>query len=70
MLKKGKYFIIKISIVMWDRGLRVRNVTFINFPSANTQAIYGPFITGRCVVYCGGRITKKLNLWSIFLIKS
>ncbi len=39
---------------MWDRGLVVRNVSFFNFPSANTQAIYGPFIDGRCVVYCGG----------------
>ncbi|CAF3664415.1 unnamed protein product [Rotaria sordida] len=45
-------------IVMWDRGLRVRNVSFINFPSSNTQAIYGPFITGRCMVYCGGWLTK------------
>jgi len=41
---------------MWDRGLRVRNVSFFNFPSANTQAIYGPIITGRCVIYCGGKI--------------
>ncbi len=47
-----------IFIVMWDRGLRVRNVSFINFPSSNTQAIYGPFITGRCLVYCGGKAKK------------
>jgi hypothetical protein len=39
---------------MWDRGLRVRNISFINFPNAGTQAIYGPFITGRCTVFCGG----------------
>ncbi len=45
-----------IILVMWDRGLRVRNVSFINFPSTGTQAIYGPFIIGRCTVYCGGLI--------------
>lgn len=39
---------------MWDRGLLVRNLTFINFPSLYTQALIGPFIDGRCVVYCGG----------------
>ncbi|CAM4768886.1 unnamed protein product [Rotaria magnacalcarata] len=40
-------------IVIWDRGLRVRNVSFINFPDSNTQAIFEPFIIGRCVIYCG-----------------
>ncbi|CAF4249716.1 unnamed protein product, partial [Rotaria sp. Silwood2] len=49
-------------VVMWDRGLRVRNISFINFPSSNTQAIYGPFITGRCIVYCGGWLTKFSQL--------
>ena len=44
---------------MWDRGLRVRNVSFINFPSPNTQAIFGPIITGRCVVFCGGREASR-----------
>ncbi len=48
-----------IILVMWDRGLLVRNVSFINFPSPNTQAIYGPFIIGRCVVYCGGMYDKS-----------
>ena len=43
---------------MWDRGLRVRNVSFINFPSANTRALYGPSITGRCTQFCGG-MTKE-----------
>jgi hypothetical protein len=55
---------------MWDRGLRVRNVSFINFPSVNTQAIYGPFITGRCLVYCGGRKRKKrfLDFYGMFFV--
>ena len=44
---------------MWDRGLRVRNVSFINFPSSSTQAIFGPVITGRCVVFCGGRDASR-----------
>ncbi|CAF0745209.1 unnamed protein product [Adineta steineri] len=49
-------------IVMWDRGLSVRNISFINFPNVNTQAIYGPTIDGRCVVYCGGWLTKFSQL--------
>jgi len=49
-------------VVMWDRGLRVRNVSFFNFPNANTQAIYGPIITGRCSIYCGGWLTKFSHL--------
>jgi len=49
-------------IVMWDRGLRVQNVSFINFPSSNTQAIRGPVIVGRCVIYCGGWLTKFSQL--------
>ncbi|CAF0819146.1 unnamed protein product [Rotaria sp. Silwood1] len=49
-------------VVMWDRGLRVRNVTFINFPSPNTQAIFGPVIAGRCIVFCGGWLTKFSQL--------
>ena len=43
-------------IVMWDRGLLVRNVSFINFPSSSTQAIRGPVIAGRCGFLCGGMI--------------
>jgi hypothetical protein len=39
---------------MWDRGLRVQNVSFINFPSSQTQALYGPSIQGRCSEFCGG----------------
>jgi hypothetical protein len=42
---------------MWDRGLRVRNVSFINLPSSQTQALFGPIIDGRCVVGCGGEKT-------------
>ncbi|CAF2089088.1 unnamed protein product [Rotaria magnacalcarata] len=42
-----------VSDLIWDRGLRVRNVSFINFPDSNTQAIFEPFIIGRCVIYCG-----------------
>lgn len=42
-------------LVMWDRGLRVRNLSFFNFPNANTQAIFGPIIAGRCLVFCGGK---------------
>ncbi|CAF1377186.1 unnamed protein product, partial [Adineta steineri] len=49
-------------IVMWDRGLRVQNVTFINFPDPDTQAIRGPIIEGRCVVGCGGWLTKFSQL--------
>lgn len=40
---------------MWDRGLRVRNITFINYPSPYTQAVFGPLIQGRCVLGCGGK---------------
>ncbi|CAF4336556.1 unnamed protein product, partial [Adineta steineri] len=47
---------------MWDRGLSVRNISFINFPNVNTQAIYGPTIDGRCVIYCGGWLTKFSQL--------
>ncbi|CAF2963963.1 unnamed protein product [Rotaria sp. Silwood2] len=49
-------------VVMWDRGLRVRNVTFINFPNSNTQAIFGPVIAGRCLIFCGGWLTKFSQL--------
>ncbi|CAF3637436.1 unnamed protein product [Rotaria sp. Silwood1] len=49
-------------VVMWDRGLRIRNISFINFPSAYTQAIYGPVIAGRCIAYCGGWLTKFSQL--------
>ncbi|CAF2125989.1 unnamed protein product [Rotaria magnacalcarata] len=48
--------------VMWDCGLRVRNITFINFPSSNTQAIFGPIIDGRCTVFCGGWTTRFSQL--------
>lgn len=47
---------------MWDRGLRVRNITFINFPSSNTQAIFGPVIAGRCLIDCGGMISKTRGI--------
>lgn len=50
---------------MWDRGLRVRNISFYNFPSPNTQAIFGPVIAGRCVVFCGGM--RKTHQWIIHL---
>ncbi len=39
---------------MWDRGLRVRNVVFMNFPSNETRAIQGPIILDRCTDRCGG----------------
>jgi len=45
-------------IVVWDRGLRVRNVSFYNFQSASTQAIHGPVKSGRAADYEGGWITK------------
>jgi len=51
---------------MWDRGLRVRNISFINFPYAETQAIYGPFIIGRCVVYCGGMRKMHRKIFYLF----
>ncbi|CAF4939334.1 unnamed protein product, partial [Rotaria socialis] len=41
---------------------RVRNITFINFPSASTQALYGPVIAGRCTLRCGGWLTKFSQL--------
>ncbi|CAF3091006.1 unnamed protein product [Rotaria socialis] len=49
-------------VVMWDRGLLVRNVSFINLPSPQTQALFGPIIIGRCVEYCGGWMTKFSQL--------
>jgi len=52
----------KLFLVMWDRGLRVRNVSLYNFPSSRTQAIFGPVIAGRCLVYCGGWLTKFSQL--------
>ncbi|CAF3925163.1 unnamed protein product [Rotaria sp. Silwood2] len=45
-------------VVVWDRGLRVRNVSFINFQSSQTQAMHGPVKAGRCAVFCGGWTTK------------
>ncbi len=39
---------------MWDRGLLVQNVTFINFPNNQTPAIFGPTILDRCTSGCGG----------------
>jgi hypothetical protein len=55
---------------MWDRGLRVRNVSFYNFPNAGTQAIFGPFIIGRCTIYCGG-MTKKdiVSIFYLFILR-
>ncbi|CAM4838655.1 unnamed protein product, partial [Rotaria magnacalcarata] len=49
-------------VVMWDRGLLVRNVSFINLPSPQTQALFGPIIIGRCEVFCGGWMTKFSQL--------
>ena len=41
---------------MWDRGLRVHNVTFINF-SNRTRAIYGPTtIAGICISESSGKL--------------
>lgn len=47
---------------MWDRGLRVRNVVFMNFPSNETRAIYGPIILDRCTDRCGGRNPSLMNI--------
>ena len=52
---------------MWDRGLRVRNISFYNFPNANTQAIFGPFITGRCSFGCGGMIKTHRQALSMII---
>ncbi|CAF3595884.1 unnamed protein product [Rotaria sordida] len=49
-------------VVMWDRGLRVRNVVFMNFPSNETRAIYGPIILDRCTDRCGGWLTYFSNI--------
>ena len=45
-------------LVMWDRGLRIHNVTFINFPNT-TRALYGPTIPDRCVSQSSGRSNEK-----------
>ena len=47
---------------MWDRGLRVRNVLFMNFPSNETRAISGPVILDRCTEQCGGWLTTFSNI--------
>lgn len=49
-------------IVVWDRGLRVRNVSFYNFVSSQTQSIHGPVKSGRCLDFCGGWITHFSQL--------
>lgn len=36
-------------ILTWDRGELVQNVTFINFPYAESQAMRATEIVGRCV---------------------
>jgi hypothetical protein len=64
--KKKTNDLLIIILVMWDRGLRVRNVSFFNFPSPNTQAIYGPFIVGRCTVYCGGMLKSIRKIFYMF----
>ncbi|CAF4431207.1 unnamed protein product [Rotaria sp. Silwood2] len=46
---------------MWDRGLRVQNITFINFPSNKTRAIFGPIILGRCTYRCGVKNPSTTN---------
>lgn len=56
------------SLVMWDRGLRVRNVKFINFQNNSTQAIFGPIITGRCMIGCGGSVIKVSNEFIVEII--
>ena len=35
-------------IFAWDRGQLVKNVSFYNFPSSNSQAMSAPIIIGRC----------------------
>lgn len=35
-------------VVAWDRGQLIKNVTFINFPDADSHAIRGPEIIGTC----------------------
>ena len=50
-------------VVMWDRGLRVRNVVFMNFPSNETRAIYGPIILDRCTDRCGGKLLSYLTIY-------
>ncbi|CAF3294066.1 unnamed protein product [Rotaria sp. Silwood2] len=47
---------------MWDRGLSVSNVAFINFPSNQTRAIFGPTILDRCTDRCGGWLIKFSNI--------
>ncbi|CAF4657274.1 unnamed protein product [Rotaria sp. Silwood1] len=49
-------------VVMWDRGLSVSNVAFINFPSNQTRAIFGPTILDRCTDRCGGWLIKFSNI--------
>ncbi|CAM4971603.1 unnamed protein product [Rotaria socialis] len=49
-------------VVMWDRGLHVNNVVFINFPSNQIPAIYGPTIIGQCTDRCGGWMTEFSNI--------
>ena len=47
---------------MWDRGLRIRNVVFMNFLGNGTRAISGPIILDRCTDRCGGWITSFSNI--------
>ena len=35
-------------VLAWDRGERLENVSFYNFPNSNSRAIRGPIIDGKC----------------------
>jgi hypothetical protein len=58
---------------MWDRGFLIQNVTLINFPSTQTQAISGPILPDTCPSLCGGEqnenIIANLKLWFFFYKK-
>lgn len=56
-------------IVMWDRGLLVQNVSFINFPSTQTQAISGPILPDQCSGHCGGEQYENIILKQIANLK-
>jgi hypothetical protein len=45
---------------MWDRGFLIENVTLINFPSTQTQAISGPILPDTCPLLCGGEQNENI----------
>lgn len=53
---------------MWDRGLRVQNVSLINFHSNETPAIIGPTILGRCTNYCGGMYQLYNRIYNLDVV--